>query len=103
MLKRTSGGDNDTELNELTVAPIRVPSFVTVVTTATPVGKSPRASRKFRPVKVIWRTLFCGKQTRYQDPVKTDSGINQLYRPRWLMSAIGGKADIGACPSDVRS
>jgi len=53
MLKRTSGGDNDTELNELTVAPIREPSFVTVVTTATPVGKSPRASRKLRSVKVI--------------------------------------------------
>jgi hypothetical protein len=58
MLKRTSGGDNDTELNELTVAPIRVPSFITVVTTATPVGKSPRASRKLRSVKVIWRALF---------------------------------------------
>src|SRR4029077_15728042 len=58
MLKRTSGGDNDTELNELTVAPIRVPSVVTVVTTATPVGKSPRASRKLRSVKVIWRTFL---------------------------------------------
>jgi hypothetical protein len=58
MLKRTSGGDNDTELKELTVAPIRVPSVVTVVTTATPVGKSPRASRKLRSVKVIWRTFL---------------------------------------------
>jgi hypothetical protein len=64
MLKRTSGGDNDTELNELTVAPMRLPSFVTVVTTATPVGKSPRASRKLRSVKVIWRGPICGKQTR---------------------------------------
>jgi hypothetical protein len=58
MLKRTSGGDNDTELNELTVAPIRVPSSVTVVTTATPVGKSPRASLKLRSVNVIWRALI---------------------------------------------
>src|SRR5215468_963877 len=64
MLKRTSGGDSDTELNELTVAPIRAPSFVTVVTTATPVGKSPRASRKLRSVKVIWRALFVASRTR---------------------------------------
>lgn len=53
ILKRTSGGDNDTELNELTVAPTRVPSLVIVVTTATPVGKRPRASRKLRSVIVI--------------------------------------------------
>src|SRR5215831_10986310 len=53
ILKRTSGGDNDTELNELTVAPTRVPSPVIVVTTATPVGKRPRASRKLRSVIVI--------------------------------------------------
>src|SRR5215475_11801885 len=53
ILKRTSGGDNDTELNELTVAPTRVPSPVIVVTKATPVGKRPRASRKLRSVIVI--------------------------------------------------
>src|SRR5262249_35147734 len=63
MLNRTSGGDNDTELNELTVAPIRVPSFVRVVTTATPVGKSPRASRKLRSVNVIWRAPFWSKDS----------------------------------------
>ena len=54
MLKRTSGGDNETELNELTVVPRRVPSLVTVVTTATPVGKKPSASRKLR-----WANVIC--------------------------------------------
>src|SRR5262249_1627246 len=53
ILKRTSGGDNDTELNELTVVPRRMPSLVIVVTTATPVGKQPSASRKLRCANVI--------------------------------------------------
>jgi hypothetical protein len=48
MLKRTSGGDNETELKELTVVPIRAPCLVIVVTTATPVGKRPSAFRKLR-------------------------------------------------------
>src|SRR5262245_33234066 len=45
MLNRTSGGSSDTELNELTVAPIRIPPSVTAVTTAMPVAKQPSASR----------------------------------------------------------
>src|SRR6516165_631216 len=57
MLKSTSGGNNDTELNELTVAPMRVPSLVMVVTTATPVGKRPSASLKLRSVNVIVLSL----------------------------------------------
>src|SRR5215813_5395184 len=53
ILKRTSGGDNDTELNELTVVPRTAPSLVIVVTTATPVAKQPSASRKLRCANVI--------------------------------------------------
>jgi hypothetical protein len=54
ILKRTSGGDSDTELNELTVVPRRVPPLAIVVTTATPVGKRPSASRKLRGAIVIY-------------------------------------------------
>src|SRR4051794_38684462 len=51
-LNRMRGGVSDTELNELTVIPKRSPAVV-AVTTATPVGNAPRASRKWRSFKVI--------------------------------------------------
>ena len=45
MLKRTSGGSSDSELNELTVMPSLRPSTAHV-TTQTPVGNCPSACRK---------------------------------------------------------
>src|SRR5688572_9954385 len=50
-LHSTSGGDSDTELNELHVKPIGVPLGPAVVTTLTPVAKVPRALRKSRGSK----------------------------------------------------
>ncbi|MNY57439.1 hypothetical protein D3C86_1936450 [compost metagenome] len=44
MLNSTSGGSSDTELNELMVAPKRLPSTV-AVTMATPVANWPNALR----------------------------------------------------------
>src|SRR5215831_13971643 len=69
ILKRTSGGDSETELNELTVAPTRVPSLVIVVTTATPVGKRPRASLKLRSENVMVPSL---------EALATPAGKNRL-------------------------
>src|SRR4029079_12380246 len=47
-LHSTSAGDRETELNELHVRPIGVPSGATVVTIATPVGNVPSAFLKSR-------------------------------------------------------
>ena len=113
MLKRTSGGDNDTELNELTVAPIREPSFVTVVTTATPVGKSPRASRKFRSVKVIWRAPFLWQAdspmfvqlSRQSKRLWARYKLSMVYGTRDPICLIGHRVEprrCGASPADRR-
>src|SRR5262245_33556997 len=50
-LHKTSGGLSDTEAKELTVSPDRRPSGAAAVTTVTPVGKQPSASRKSRALK----------------------------------------------------
>jgi len=100
MLKRTSGGDNDTELNELTVAPIREPSFVTVVTTATPVGKSPRASRKFRSVKVIWHAPFF-VASRLADVCPVVSSEQALVGSAQTVDGLWHRR-CGASPADRR-
>src|SRR5215475_9528766 len=47
-LHKTSGGLSDTEAKELTVSPALRPSGTAAVTTVTPVGKQPSASRKSR-------------------------------------------------------
>src|SRR5215813_11009672 len=46
MLKETSGGSSETELNELAVTPIGEPSWLTQVTIVTPVAKCPNARRR---------------------------------------------------------
>src|SRR5258706_4076162 len=48
MLKSTSGGSKDTELNELIVMPIRSPAASCPVRTMIPVGKTPKASLNWR-------------------------------------------------------
>src|SRR6266480_4593856 len=52
MLNSTSGGDSDTELNELIVSPRGSPASENAVTTATPVGNTLSASRKARSSKL---------------------------------------------------
>jgi hypothetical protein len=52
MLKRMSGGDNETELKELMVLPSLRPSSVTDVATMIPVENRPSASRSSRSEKV---------------------------------------------------
>ena len=47
-LQRISGGSSETELNELIVTPIGLPSAAHAVTTVTPVAKQPSALRKSR-------------------------------------------------------
>src|SRR2546423_4901198 len=51
-LNSTKGGDSDTEVNELTVSPRRSPASEKAVTTATPVGNTPSASRNARSSKL---------------------------------------------------
>src|SRR5690349_20947431 len=50
-LHKTSGGESDTELNELHVRPIGAPSGPAMLTTVTPVPKQPSADRKSRGSK----------------------------------------------------
>src|SRR5918912_1539015 len=59
-----SGGDSETELNELTVRPSRTPS-VMAVTIATPVAKRPSASRNCRSVNAMRRHLSIVRQTKF--------------------------------------
>src|SRR5713226_5226112 len=47
-LHSTRGGSSETEENELTVTPMRRPSFARVLTTVTPVANWPSARRKSR-------------------------------------------------------
>ena len=48
MLQSTSGGVSDTELNELAVSPIMLPSSARVVMMVTPVANKPSAERSAR-------------------------------------------------------
>ena len=107
MLKRTSGGDNETELKELTVAPIRVPSLVTVVTTATPVGNNPSASRKLRSVKVIFPRPFVASRCAAQSSKIRLFFVSQSHRRCLLVQRDCGcrllaQADMAVALSDVR-
>ncbi|MNV74315.1 hypothetical protein D3C71_1675230 [compost metagenome] len=55
-LHSTKGGSSETELNELAVRPWKRPCASTVVTTVTPVTKSPSAWRRALPSK---GTVLC--------------------------------------------
>ena len=56
MHHKTNGGVSDTDANELTVMPMAGRSPLSVVTTATPVGKQPSASRNARVSNSIGTT-----------------------------------------------
>src|SRR5712671_6634830 len=105
ILNRTSGGDNDTELNELTVVPRRAPSRVIVVTTATPVGNRPSASRKLRGANVIcagppgqdrpgepyrYRLRRCppGRPSRPVDRRQRQCGVNHAGRTLVIVEPV---------------